>query len=156
MEDRFGKYLRLFGSIFFSVIGFILAFVLLLLGIRFLFGLTTYMPWFTYAYLCFIILVPSVLFITVYIIYFKRTVTHPNKAARWISYFIFSAALICWVLTLVFDTGIFYKHAYTSIGMYHSYDMIFLIANIVCIFFVGVMQAFTTAKEKDWMERKGS
>ena len=34
-----------------------------------------------------------------------------------------------------------------------EYDMVFLAAIVACFFLVGVMQAFTTAKEKDWMER---
>lgn len=156
MEDRFGKYLRLFGSIFFLVIGFIIAFILVLLGIKLLFGLLSYIPWFTYIYIIFIILVPSSLFMTVFIIYFKRTSFHPNKLIRYISYFLFSALLIAWVVFLFLDMKIFYEHAYLSIGMYHSYDMIFLIANVACIFIVGVMQAFTTKKEVDWMERVSS
>jgi hypothetical protein len=156
MEDRFGKYLRLFGSIFFFVIGAILAFILLLLCIRLFFGLMSYIPWITYVYMIFIILVPSTLFITCFIFYFKRTFTHPNKPVRWISFAIFSAALIAWPVVLVLDIMIFYKHAYSSIGMYYSYDMIFLAANVVSFFLVGVMQAFTTKKEVDWMERRSS
>lgn len=156
MEDHFGKYLRLFGTIFFSVIGFILAFILLLLGVKLLFGLMSYIPWFTYVYTIFIILLPSALFITAYLIYFKRTVTHPNKVIRWISYTLFSVGLILWAIFLVWDMGLFYKYTYTVIGMYHSYDMIFLIANVACFFIVGVMQALTTAKEKDWMEKADS
>ncbi len=156
MDDQFGKYLRLFGSLFFLVIGFIFALILLLIGVRLLFGLMSYIPWFTYVYIIFILLVPSVLFITAYLIYFKRTARHPNKIVKWISYLLFSAALIAWMISLVLDIGIFYKHAYTSIGMYYSYDMIFLIANVACFFLVGVMQAFTTNKEVDWMERDRS
>ncbi|MEP7164053.1 MAG: hypothetical protein ABI741_05120 [Ferruginibacter sp.] len=156
MEDRLGKYIRLFGSIFFSVIGFIIAFILVLLGIKFLFGLMSYIPWFTYVYISFIILVPSALFITAFIIYFKRTATHANKVVRWLSYFLFSVALVAWMVTLFLDIRIFYKHAYDSIGMYNSYDMIFLAANVASLFLVGVMQAFTTVKEKDWMEKSNS
>ena len=156
MEDRFGKLFRLFGTIFFSVIGIILAFILVLLAIKLLFGLMSYIPWFTYVYTIFILLVPSALFITVFIIYFKRTASHPNKAVRWISYFLFSAALITWAVFLFLDMVIFYKYAYPSIGMYHSYDMIFLISNVACIFIVGIMQALTTAKEVDWKERRSS
>ena len=153
MEDQFGKYLRLFGTIFFSVIGFILAFILLLLGIRLFFGLMNYVPWFMYIYMIFILLIPSGLFITCYIIYFKRTLSHPKKAIRWISYALFIAALLAWVIFLFMDIIIFYKHAYTTIGMYYSYDMIFLIANVACFFLVGIMQAFSTEKEIDWIER---
>jgi hypothetical protein len=156
MDDQFGKYLRLFGSLFFLVIGFVFALILLLIGVRLLFGLMSYIPWFTYVYIIFILLIPAALFITAYLIYFKRTAKHPNKIVKWISYFLFSAALVAWVIFLIMDIGIFYKHVYTSIGMYYSYDMIFLIANVACFFLVGVMQAFTTTKEADWMERDRS
>lgn len=153
MEDHFGKYLRLFGSIFFLVIGFIVAIILLLLGFRLLFGLLSYVPWFTYVYMIFIILVPSGLFIPAYVVYLKRTVSHPNKQVRWISNIIFSGMIAAWSVFLVLDMIIFFKHAYPAIGMYNSYDMVFLTANVACFFLIGLMQAFTTAKEKDWMER---
>lgn len=156
MEDQFGKYLRLFGSIFLLALGSIVALILVLLGIRLLFGLMSYIPWITYIYTLFILLVPAVLFITAYIIYFKRTFSHPDKTTRWISYFLFSAALLAWAVFLFSDLLIFYKHAYTSIGMYNCYDMIFLASNVACIFIVGVLQAFTTTKEKDWMEKRSS
>ncbi len=155
MEDHFGKYLRLFGTIFFSVIGFIVVLALLLLGIKLLFGLMSYIPWITYVYMVFILLVPSGLFIPAYFIYLKRTVDHPNKTIRFISYLIFTAAIITWSVFLVLDMITFFKHGYAAIGMYRSYDMIFLAANVTCFFLVGVMQAFTTAKEKDWMQRSG-
>ena len=153
MEDQFGKYLRLFGTIFFSVIGFIIALVLLMLGIKLLFGLMSYIPWFTYVYMVFIILVPSGLFIPAYIIYFRRTVSHPSKIVRWGSYFIFSIAICTWAIFLVLDMITFFNYAYNAIGMYRSYDMLFLAANVACFFIVGVVQAFTAVKEKDWMER---
>jgi hypothetical protein len=153
MEDQFGKYLRLFGTIFFSVIGFIIAFVLLMLGVKLLFGLMSYLPWFTYMYMIIIVLVPAALFISCFIIYFKRTISHPNKPIRYISYAIFTVALISWGIVLVADLSIFIKHAYGTIGMYYSYDMIFLSANVATFFIVGIMQAFTTPKEKDWLEK---
>ena len=153
MEDRFSKYLRLFGSIFFLVIGFIVSLILLLVAVKLLFGLLSYIPWFTYAYMIFIILVPAGLFIPAYIIYFKRTATHPAKYVRWISYLIFTVAIIIWSIFLVLDMITFFKYAYASIGMYRSYDMIFLAINVASFFLVGIMQAFTTKKEQDWMER---
>ena len=154
MEDQFGKYLRLFGTIFFSVIGFILALVLLLLGIKLLFGLMSYIPWFTYVYMIFIILVPAGLFIPAYIIYFRRTASHPGKTVRLVSYLLFIIAICIWTIFLVLDMITFFRYGYNAIGMYRSYDMIFLAANVACFFIVGLMQAFTTAKEKDWMERE--
>jgi len=153
MEDRFGKYLRLLGSIFFLVLGFIVAVILLLLTVRLFFGLMSYIPWITYIYMIFIILVPAALFIPAYIVYIRRTTSHPNKMVKWISYMIFTLAIATWSVFLFMDMVTFYKHAYTAIGMYKSYDMVFLAVNVASFFLVGVMQAFTTAKEKDWMER---
>lgn len=153
MEDQFGKYLRLFGTIFFTVLGFLLALVLLMLGIKLLFGLMAYIPWSVYIYMLFIILVPASVFIPVYLVYFTRTKTHPHKTVRIISFIFFSLAIMAWMVSLVSDLVTFFKHAYPSIGMYRSYDMLFLAANVAGIFLTGVMQALTTGKEKDWMER---
>ncbi len=155
MEDRFAKYLRLFGSIFFSFIGFIVGIILVMLCFRVFFGLLSYVPWITYVYMIFIILFPAALFIPVYVVYFKRTASHPSTVVRFISYIIFSAAIAAWLIFVVMDAIIFFKHAYNAIGMYHSYNMIFLALNVACIFLVGVMQALSSEKEKDWMEREG-
>ena len=152
MEDN-GKYLRLFGTLFFSFIGFIAAFVLLMLGIRLVFGMLVYIPWVSYVYLAFILIVPAALFVSGFIIYFRRTRTHPSKTMRGISYFIFSAALLIWGYVFISDMIVFFKHGYQAIEKYKSYEMIFLAANVACFFLVGIMQAFTTEKEKDWMER---
>jgi hypothetical protein len=153
MEDRFGKYLRLFGSILFLLLGFLVSVILILVLLRVIFGLMSYIPLITYAYMIFILLVPSLLFITCYIIYFKRTKSHPKVVVRWISYVVFAAALAAWCIFLVKDAIIFYKHAYNAIGMYYSYNMIFLSLNVAAFFLVGVLQALSMEKEVDWMER---
>ncbi|HPH84593.1 MAG TPA: hypothetical protein PLC48_04005 [Ferruginibacter sp.] len=153
MDDQFGKYIRLFGTLFFTLIGFILSLLLLMLGLRLFFGLLSYIPWFTYIYMIFIIMVPAALFISVFIVYMRRTAFHPSRIIRYISYTLFSIALIAWAVFLFLDLKTFFTHAYVEIGKYYSYNMPFLASNVACIFLVGVMQAFTTAKEKDWMER---
>ena len=153
MENHFGKYIRLFGSIFFLVLGVITTLVLFLLGMKLLFGLLQYVPWTLYIYILFIILVPPTLFITVYLIYFRRTRSHPSRAVRWISWFLFIVALGMWLVFLVMDMITFFKTGSSSIGLYYAYDMIFLASNVACIFLVGVIQALTTEKEKDWMDR---
>lgn len=153
MEDTFAKYIRLFGVIFFSVLGFIIFLVLLLLGFKFFFGLLSYIPWFVYVYMLFIITVPSALFITVYLIYFKRTTTHASKAVRYFSYFVFTAALIAWVIYFVLDVRIFFTHSYNDIAHYNTYNLLFLSLNVGMLFLVGIIQALSTAKEVDWMDR---
>ena len=153
MEDN-GKYLRLFGTLFFTFIGFILAIVLLLLGLKFFFGMLSYIPGVVNIFTLFIICVPAALFISVYAIFFKRTRSHPSAPARIISYILFTIALAAWIFFFVKDMIIFFKHFYTSVGEYMSYDMIFLSANVFLIFLVGIIQAFTVKKEVDWMERR--
>ena len=153
MDDQFGKYIRLFGTLFFTLIGFIVSLLLLMLGLRLFFGLLSYIPWFTYIYMIFIIMVSSALFISVFIVYMRRTAFHPSRIIRYISYSLFSIALLAWGVCLFLDLKTFFTYAYVEIGKYNSYNMIFLASNVACIFLVGIMQAFTTAKEKDWMER---
>jgi hypothetical protein len=147
------KYIRLFGTIFFTFVGFIVALGLLILGLRTLFGVLDYMPWFSVMFTLFIICVPAVLFITVYFIYIKHTKPHPSKAAKIFSYIIFTIALAAWFYFWVLDIIIFFKQHYTSIAEYHCYNLAFLSANVFTIFFVGIVQALSTKKEVDWMEK---
>ncbi len=154
MQDSFGKYLQLFGSLFFTVIGFIVAVVLIMLGLKFIFGLLSYISWFTYLYMVLIITFPASIFVTAYVIYFIRTKKHPSKIIRFISYTIFSVALCAWAYFFISDLVLFFKHFYTTIDRYSTYNLLFLSINIGIIFFVGVMQALSTEKEKDWMDRR--
>ena len=147
------KYLRLFGSLFFLLMGMLLSMVIVFVVIRFLFGLMSYIPWALYVYMILILLLPATVFITGFIVYAKRTATHPSKTTRVISYMVFTAALVAWVVYLILDIIIFYRHAYNSIGKYHSYDMLFLFLNVAGLFIVGILQALTTGREEDWMEK---
>lgn len=153
METDFGKYLRLFGNLFFLFIGFIVSLILLFLGIRLFFGVLSYVPMVSYVYTIFILTVPAALFISAYIIYLKRTPGHPSKPIRLISYFIFIMALITWAVVYVLDMIDFFKFGRTDIGAYKSFNMFFLFGNVVCFFLIGIIQAFTTSKEIDWRER---
>lgn len=154
MEDN-GKYLRLFGTIFFTVIGFLLAIVLVLLAFRLLFGLLNYVPWLLYIYmLCFLFL-PAALFVPAYIVYFKRTFSHPSKPVRWISFAVFSIAIAALLFFLVKDLFRFFNHPDFEIWNYAGYGKAFLVANVAIFFIIGVIQALTTEKEKDWHERSG-
>ena len=154
MQQDQGKYLRLFGMLFFTFIGFIVAFVLLMLGIKLFFGLLSYIPWFTYVYMLFLLIVPASLFITAYIYYYRKTTRHPSKPVRIISYVIFCLALIVWGTLFTMDMISFFTHFYNTIGEYYTYDIFFLAGNVALFFLIGIMQAFTTEKEKDWRERR--
>ncbi|MFT3908224.1 MAG: hypothetical protein QM737_02265 [Ferruginibacter sp.] len=153
MDDTFGKYLRLFGTLFFTFIGFVTALVLLLVGLKFFFGLVDQMSFVVYLYMVLILMFPACLFISVYIIYFRRTKKHPSKPVRIISYIIFIVALGCWVYFFIKDLLLFFKYFYRNIDQYNTYNLLFLFLNVACIFLVGIIQALSTEKEKDWRER---
>ncbi len=153
MESRFEKFLRLFGMLFLSLIGGIVFVALLMMLVRLMFGVLDSMSWFSYFYLSAMLLLPSLFFITVFGYYFKRTKAHPSVVARWISYVIFTTAILTWITVLVMDTLSLMHTGSPEITKYNSYNLLLLTGNIGLIFFVGVLQALTTEKEKDWMEK---
>ena len=153
MESTYSKYLRLFGNIFFLFLGFVVAFVLLIVAFRLLFGLLSFIPWLRVIYMMFIILMPVSVFGTAFIVFFKRTALHNSKPIKIISYIIFTAILLSWLYFTGYDLITFYKFQYTSIDKYYTYNLLFLSINIFCLFGVGIMQALSAPKEIDWMQR---
>lgn len=153
MEDKFAKYIQLSYSLFFTFLGFIVSLLLLLLGLRLLFGLLDKIPWFVFLYMMFIIIVPGALFISVFLIYFKRTTKHRSKVVRRISFCVFGMALMAWIAFFILDMFRFFKTTSRDIGDYYSYNIFLLAGSVTVIFLVGILQALSTEKEKDWMEK---
>jgi hypothetical protein len=147
------KYARLFGLLFLSALAFIITLVLLFLGMRLIFGLLNYMPWLTYVYTIVILAVPAAIFFTAFLIFFSRTKSHPSKPVRIISYTLFVLFLATWGLVFVIDMLDFFKKGRPQIEYYTSWNIFFLTASIACLFIVGVIQALSTRKEEDWLER---
>ena len=147
------KYIRLLGMLFLSVLGFLAALLLVFLGIRLLFGFVNQLSWITYVYTLFVISVPAVIFITAFIVFFYRTRSHSSKTARIISYILFVFFLTAWVIFYVLDMFLFFKKGQIQVVDYHSWNMIFLAANVACLFIVGVIQALSFTKEEDWLQR---
>ncbi len=154
MEDKYGKYVQLTFHLFFTFIGFIVALVLLLLGLRLLFGILDQIPVLVYVYMLTIILVPAAVLVTVFLIFMKRSIRFPRPVVKWISLILFSAALLAWGIVLVLDLGTFFRTNAREIASFYSYNVIFLSLNVATIFLVGVMQALSAEKEKDWMEKR--
>ncbi len=154
MEDRYSKYFNLSLKLFFTFLVFIVALIVILVGLRFMFGLLDQIPWFVLMYMLFIIMVPATLFISIFLIYFRRTRLHPSAVVRMISYTVFSMALLAWVGLFVLDLVYFFKKESRDIGGYYSYNIFLLTGSVVLIFLVGIMQALSTEKEKDWQEKR--
>jgi hypothetical protein len=148
-----GKYIRLFGTIFFSFLGFIAAFALLMVALKYTFRMLDHIPWFSLLFTLFIVCVPAVLFISVYLIYIQHTKPHPSKPARIFSYIIFTISLAAWAYYWFLDIVLFFKHHYNSIGEYNCFNLAFLASNVGIIFLVGIVQALSSNKEVGWMEK---
>ncbi len=153
MEDRYTKYFNLSLKLFFTFLAFIVALIIILVGLKFMFGILDKIPWFVLIYMLFIVMVPAALFISIFLIYFRRTRFHPSSLVRGISYTLFSIALVLWAGLFVMDLIHFFKKESREIGGYYGYNIFLLTGSVVLVFLVGIMQALSTAKEKDWLDK---
>ena len=152
MEDRFVKYSKLYALIFllFLSVPVMLAIVIAVFYgfsklvsssvVDIIFGLGV------------VTLAPA-LFSTVYVIFFKRTGMHPIAAVRIVSKIIFVTGIIISVVVLVTDMIAFFSKFNTNIEGYRCFNLAYLAGNVAILFLIAIIQAFTTGKEVDWMER---
>jgi hypothetical protein len=148
-----GKFIVLFGTIFFSFLGFIGFIIAIMFGLKFFFGMLDKMPWFALLFTFFIVCVPALIFLTVFAIYFVRTKSHPSLPVRIFSYIVFVIAISAWIFFWAKDILLFFKKYFNSINYYDCYNLAFLSANVGVIFLVGIVQALSTKKELGWMEK---
>lgn len=152
MEDRFLKYSKLYILIF-----------LLFLAVPVILGLLVAVFWgiskvvsSNAADLIFglgtITLLPA-LFSSVYVIFFKRTKQHPSAVVRILSNIFFILGIVCSVTVLVIDIIAFFNKYEIDISAYRCFSLAYLAGNVGLIFLIGIIQAFTTPKEVDWMDR---
>jgi len=153
-HDTGAKYLRLFGTIFFCFIGFLVALVLLFFVMRFIFGMLSYLPFLNTVYLFIMVLVPSTLFISIFVIYFKRTKYVTARLVKYISLTLFIVLIIAWLAALAVDIYTFFAKHYTDIQYYKSFNLLLIGTSVFVIFFTGILQALASPPEKDWMDRK--
>ena len=153
MEDRFLKYSKLYILIFFL---FLAVPVMLALLVAAFYGISKVVSS-NAADLIFglgmITLAPA-LFSSVYLVFFKRTKRHPSAIVRIISIILFLLGIVCSITVLVIDIITFFSKYEIDITAYKCFSLAYLAGNVGMIFLIGIMQAFTTQKEVDWMERK--
>jgi len=152
MEDRFIKYSKLYALIFLL---FLCVPVLLGLVIAAFYGISKLVSS-TIADITFglgvVSLAPAV-FMTVYYIFFKRTKRHPEPAVKIVSQFIFVAGFLISFAVLVLDMMAFFTKFNTNITGYYGLGLTYLAGNVAVLFLIAIIQAFTTKKEVDWMDR---
>ena len=152
MEDRFLKYSKLYILIFLL---FLAIPVILGLLIATFYGISKVVSSNVVDVifgLGVITLAPA-LFSSVYVVFFKRTKQHPSAIVRSISKLLFVLGIVCSVTILVIDIITFFNKYDIDITSYRCFSLAYLAGNVGMIFLVGIIQAFTTQKEVDWMER---
>lgn len=153
MEDKFTRYSKLYVLIFLLIlsipigIGLIIA---LCFGVS---KLVSSAP-VDIVYELLIISLPATIFSTAYIIFYKRTKTHPVSTVRIISRIFFAIGLLISFFFLVLDIKKYLTIGGHDINGFLSFSIPFLAGNIGGLFLIALMQAFTTQKEKDWLERQ--
>jgi hypothetical protein len=153
MEDRFIKYSKLYAIIFLM---FLAVPVLLGLIVAAFYGVSKLVSS-SYVDIIFglgVITMGPALFSSVYVIFFKRTKQHPVAAVRIISQILFIAGIAISVFVLISDMISFFTKFNIDIGGYRCFNLAYMAGNVGGLFLVAIIQAFTTEKEVDWMERK--
>ncbi len=153
MEDRFTKYSKLYILIFLL---FLCVPVLLGLLVAAFYGVSKLVSS-TVADITFglgvVTLAPAV-FMTVYYIFFKRTKKHPEPVVKIVSQVLFITGFLLSLFVLVLDMISFFSRFSPDIGGYYGFSLAYLAGNVAMLFLIAIVQAFTTKKEVDWMDRK--
>ncbi|MBK7434368.1 MAG: hypothetical protein IPI66_10995 [Chitinophagaceae bacterium] len=153
LEDKFIRYTKLYIIIFLMFL-LVPALIGLIFGLFYGFSKLVHYSRTDYLIELLIITMPSAVFSTAYIIFYKRTANHPVQAVKWISRFLFAGALCICGLILVTDIIRFYTLAKQDISDYRSFSIAFMAGNVGLLFLIAIIQAFTTQKETDWIDRR--
>jgi hypothetical protein len=153
MEDKFLRYSKLYILIFLM---FLSIPVIIGLIIAFFYGFSKLISSAPIDILfeMLIVSIPAAIFTTAYVIFFKRTKQHPSNIVRIISRILFASGFCCCCVFLVLDMILFFTRQSYDVTNYRSFSTIFLAGNIGGLFLIAIMQAFTTQKEKDWLEKR--
>ena len=152
MEDRFAKYSKLYIIIFLMFLS-IPVFIGLIVAVFYGFSKLISSSIANFIFGLGIVSIAPALFSTVCYIFFKRTKKHPVAVVRIISKTLFVIGIAVSVYVLASDMiSYFTKHSVDIYG-YKSYSLLYMAGNVAGLFLIAIMQAFTTKKEVDWMDR---
>jgi predicted neutral ceramidase superfamily lipid hydrolase len=101
-----------------------------------------------------IIAIPPAIFSSAYFIFSKRTKTHPSALVRGISQSLFAIGICSSAVVLALSLITYFAKGYNGVTDYKSYSLAFVAGNIAALFIIAIMQAFTTKKEEDWLEKR--
>lgn len=153
MESRGNKYISILWRVGLLALGFIVAMTLIFFALRLTMGVLNQFSWFSLLFVVLTILVPFVVFQTAYGIFWKRTGKHPVGWVRAVSYTVFAAAMLMWIVVTCADVIRFFKYHYDSIDKYWSFNLWVLAGSVFGLFMIGLIQAATTPKQEDWLKK---
>lgn len=153
MEDRFIKYSKLYFLIFLLFLS-VPVIIGLLVGLFYGFSKLVSSRPMDIVFELLVISVPPAIFSAAYFIFSKRTKSHPSAIVRVISQTLFAIGIVSSIVVLALSLITYFNKGYNSVTDYKSYSLAFTAGNIALLFLIAIMQAFTTQKEEDWMEKR--
>ena len=152
MEDKFVRYSKLYILVFLMFLAIPVT-IALIIGFFYGFSKLISSAPVDVIFEMLIVSIPAAIFTSAYVIFFKRTKQHPSPVVRIVSRILFVTGF-CWCCVfLVMDMISFFNKQSYDVTDYRSFSTIFLAGNIAGLFLIAIMQAFTTQKEKDWLEK---
>jgi predicted membrane protein len=153
MEDRFTKYSKLYVLVFLLFLS-IPVLTGLLLAVFYGFSKLVSSRPTDIIFELLIISLPPAIFTAAYYIFSKRTKTHPSAVVRMISQAFFMIGICCSILILVWSIITYFRSGHQDVSAYQSCSLAFLAGSTGGLFLIAIIQAFTTNKEEDWMEKR--
>jgi len=155
MDNRFTKYSKLY----FLIFGLFLTVPLFLaLTIAFFYGFFKVFASkpLDIFYEIVIMILPPAFFAAVHYIFFRRSQDHTAKIIRTVSRVLLALAFCCCVAILAADMITYFKLGPNTyeVTNFKSFSLLFLAGNIALLFIVALVQAFSTKKEEDWLEKR--
>jgi hypothetical protein len=151
-EEKIGRYIRLFGNIFFSFVCLLLSLVAIFFLIKYLFGFLDSFSFTEVFFRSVMILAPGIFFLAVVTYYWKRTRKISSTITKYVSFVIFAVMFVAWIYAMISDMMIFSKHGYDDIKRYFSFSLTMIVGSIGLIFLVGMIQALAEPEEEDWLD----
>jgi hypothetical protein len=152
LEDKFTRFTKLYILIFLMFLSIPVT-IALIIGVFYGFSKIIASGPADIIFQLLIICLPPAVFSSAYVIFFKRTKRHPSSVIRICSYILFVIGLACSAFLLTRDIIAFFTMPEYDVADYRCFSIWFLAGNIGALFLIAIVQAFTTNKEKDWIEK---
>ncbi len=150
------NYIELTIAIFLSVLAFFLLLIVIYFILKYFIAGVNMIPGVLNAFTFSILSLPAFILFSVYAIFFRRTRLHTSAVVRMISWGLLGLALAAIAIVYTMDCITFFSTGNPEVTDYHCYSRYFMVPGISLLFGIATLQALSTEKEKDWMERNSA